>query len=121
MSNKVALVIGNKLGRMCKVDQDKNGAVWGSSIRIRVASDVMKPLKRALKIRTVFRDEQLVTFTYERLPNFYYYCGCLGYISRSCELQFREAFIDPKENTPFGSWLWVTLPSLQRGRSSNSS
>ncbi|KAL0298034.1 UNVERIFIED_CONTAM: hypothetical protein Scaly_3075100 [Sesamum calycinum] len=32
MSNEVASVIGNKLGCICEMDQDKNTAVWGSSI-----------------------------------------------------------------------------------------
>ncbi|KAK4421869.1 hypothetical protein Salat_2137500 [Sesamum alatum] len=80
MTIDVATTIGNRLGHTGDVDQDKNGAVWGSSVRIRASIDITKPLKRALKIRIIFRDEQLVTFTYERLPNFCYLCGYLNHI-----------------------------------------
>ncbi|KAK4415825.1 hypothetical protein Salat_2689900 [Sesamum alatum] len=58
--------------------------------------------KRALKIRTVLGDEQLISFTYERLPNF---CRRLGHLSRLCELQFQEGFCDPGDNPPFGNSL----------------
>ncbi|KAL0327087.1 UNVERIFIED_CONTAM: hypothetical protein Sangu_1786700 [Sesamum angustifolium] len=92
MSKEVCSYIGNKLGRFKEADLDKEGMAWGSSVRIRVAIDVNKPLTRALKIRTILGDEQLVTFTYERLPNFCYYCGCLGHLSRQCELQFSDGF-----------------------------
>ncbi|KAK4434325.1 hypothetical protein Salat_0595300 [Sesamum alatum] len=111
MTKEVAIWIGNKIGRFVDVDLDANGYVWGASIRIRVAIDITKPLRRALKIRTVLGDEQLVTFTYERLPNFCYLCGRLGHISRSCELQLMDDFIDPGSNTPYGTWLRAPPPS----------
>ncbi|KAL0444209.1 UNVERIFIED_CONTAM: hypothetical protein Slati_2143600 [Sesamum latifolium] len=87
------------------MDVDIKGEVWGSSMRIRVALDGTKPLKRALKIRTVLGDEQLIFFTYDRLSSFYYLCGCLGNLSRQCELQLQEGFCDPGEIPPFGPWM----------------
>ncbi|KAL0413246.1 UNVERIFIED_CONTAM: Peptide-N(4)-(N-acetyl-beta-glucosaminyl)asparagine amidase [Sesamum radiatum] len=83
----VATWIGNRLGKLKDVDVEPNGVIWGSSLRIRVAVNVTKPLKRAMKIRTVLGDEQLVRFTYERLPNFCYFCGHLGHTTHSWELQ----------------------------------
>ncbi|KAK4408040.1 hypothetical protein Sango_0385000 [Sesamum angolense] len=50
MTKGVAFFIGNKLGKFKEVELDSNGEAWGSSIRIRVAIDITKPLKRALKI-----------------------------------------------------------------------
>ncbi|KAL0433135.1 UNVERIFIED_CONTAM: hypothetical protein Slati_2647800 [Sesamum latifolium] len=88
-------------------------------MRIRVAIDITKPLKRALKIRTVLSNEQVVTFTYERLPNFCYYYGCLDHILGSCEIQFKENFIDPGENTLFGSWLRAPPLISTRGGAMN--
>ncbi|KAL0361675.1 UNVERIFIED_CONTAM: hypothetical protein Sradi_3852000 [Sesamum radiatum] len=117
MTREISTFIGNKLGRFKEVDLDGNGEAWGSSVRIRVALDITKPLSRALKIRTILGDEQLISFTYERLPNFCYLCGCFGHLSRQCELQFQTNFQDPGQNTPFGSWLRASTPSWGRGRS----
>ncbi|KAL0327910.1 UNVERIFIED_CONTAM: putative mitochondrial protein [Sesamum calycinum] len=102
------------------VDLDSSGEVWGSSVRIRATIDITKLLKRALKIRTVLGDEQLVTFTYERLPNFCYFYGCLGHLSRQCEQQLQEDFHDPGEHTPYGNWLRATASLNYRGRNGGS-
>ncbi|KAL0434897.1 UNVERIFIED_CONTAM: hypothetical protein Sradi_0197600 [Sesamum radiatum] len=121
MTKEIASFIGSRLGRYKDVDSDSAGAVWGSSVRIRVMMDITKPLKRALKIRTVLGDELLVSFTYERLPNFCYFCGCLGHISRQCELQLREDFRDPGDNPPYGNWLRAAAPLQYRGRGGGTS
>ncbi|KAL0292489.1 UNVERIFIED_CONTAM: hypothetical protein Sradi_6986200 [Sesamum radiatum] len=114
MTSDVASFIGSKIGRIQTSDLQRNPSSWGSFLRVRVAIDVSKPLPRALKIRTVLGDEQLVTFTYERLPNFCYLCGCIGHISKWCEQRFRKGFEDPGENTPFGPWLRaVTRPEAR--------
>ncbi|KAL0385614.1 UNVERIFIED_CONTAM: hypothetical protein Sradi_2955700 [Sesamum radiatum] len=55
-------------------------------------------------------DDHLVTFTYERLPNLCYLCGCLGHLSRFCEKQLEEGFIDPGDNMPSGPWLRAAPP-----------
>ncbi|KAK4438077.1 hypothetical protein Salat_0141800 [Sesamum alatum] len=66
--------------------------------------------QRVLKIRTALGDEQLISFTYERLPNFCYLCGCLGHLSKFCELRFADDFIDPGEATSFGPWMLSICP-----------
>ncbi|KAL0290424.1 UNVERIFIED_CONTAM: hypothetical protein Sradi_7050300 [Sesamum radiatum] len=99
-------------GQICYVDMDTVGHVWGSYMRIRVSIDVTKPPKPVLKIRTTLRDEQLLSFTYEKLPNYCYLCSCLAASSKFCELRFAWDFTDPREATPFGPWLRATnLPS----------
>ncbi|KAL0421421.1 UNVERIFIED_CONTAM: putative mitochondrial protein [Sesamum latifolium] len=110
-------VRGNRLGKFKEVDLDKNGEAWGSFLRVRVALDITKPLKRALKLHTILGDEQLISFSYERLPNFYYFYGCLGHLSRQCEFQFQEGFRDPGDSPPYDPWLRVVAPSNFRCRS----
>ncbi|KAL0367991.1 UNVERIFIED_CONTAM: hypothetical protein Scaly_1018000 [Sesamum calycinum] len=117
MWKEMAQFIGNQVGRFVDVDMDSAGNVWGSSIRIQVSVDVTKPLKRVLKIRTSLGDEHLLSFTYERLPNICYLCGCLGHLSKFCELRFAEDFTDPGEDTPFGPWLRAT--NIPTGRNRN--
>ncbi|KAL0444993.1 UNVERIFIED_CONTAM: hypothetical protein Slati_2222000 [Sesamum latifolium] len=116
MTKEIAGFIGSKIGCLREVDQYKGPASWGSFMRIRVAIDVSKPLTRALKIRTVLGDEQLLTFTYERLPNFCYLCGQLGHIKQWCESRFHKDFVEPGENTPFGPWLRTVPPAGLRSR-----
>ncbi|KAL0383104.1 UNVERIFIED_CONTAM: hypothetical protein Scaly_0597700 [Sesamum calycinum] len=118
MSKEMAVFIGNHLGKFVDVDMDDAGHVWGSHMRIRVSIDVTKPLKRVLKIRTTLGDEQLLSFTYERLPNFCYLCGCLGHLSKYCEMRFTDNFADPGDATPYGPWLRAT--NLPSGRNRNS-
>ncbi|KAL0337653.1 UNVERIFIED_CONTAM: hypothetical protein Scaly_2040400 [Sesamum calycinum] len=112
MSRDMAVFVGNFLGRFVEVDMDSSGHVWGSHMRIRVSIDITKPLKRVMRIRTTLGDEQLLSFAYERLPNFCYLCGSLGHLSMFCELRFSDDFVDPGEATPFGPWLRATnLPT----------
>lgn len=54
---------------------DNSGSVWGSALRLRVSLCVSSPLGRALKMETANEDEVLVSFSYERLPNFCYLVG----------------------------------------------
>ncbi|KAL0417526.1 UNVERIFIED_CONTAM: hypothetical protein Sradi_1166100 [Sesamum radiatum] len=100
MSKEMAVFIGTQLGKFVDADMDDAGHVWGSHMRIRISIDVTKPLKRVLKIRTTLGDEQLLSFTYERLPNFCYLCGCLGHLSKYCELRFADDFADPGRPPP---------------------
>ncbi|KAL0315597.1 UNVERIFIED_CONTAM: hypothetical protein Sradi_5437900 [Sesamum radiatum] len=105
MTSDIARFIGEKIGRPYVLDQTKGPESCGSYLRFRIAIDVTKPLPRALKIRTVLGDEQLVTFTYERLPNFCYICGRLGHISQWCESRFQPNFVDLGDSSPYGPWL----------------
>ncbi|KAL0329374.1 UNVERIFIED_CONTAM: hypothetical protein Sradi_4924100 [Sesamum radiatum] len=41
-------------------------------------------------------EEHVVTFTYERLPNFSYLCGCLGHIPKYCLRQSEIASVGLK-------------------------
>ncbi|KAL0303028.1 UNVERIFIED_CONTAM: hypothetical protein Sradi_6170900 [Sesamum radiatum] len=105
MNVGVATFIGNHLGKFKDMEMDERGCSWGATLRIRVSLNVNAPLKRALKITTPLGSEHLVSFTYERLPNFCYLCGRLGHIGKYCELAFCEGFVDPGNDTPYGPWL----------------
>ncbi|KAK4433512.1 hypothetical protein Salat_1113500 [Sesamum alatum] len=102
MNLGVATFIDNSIGKFRDMEMDDEGCSWGANLRIRVAIDVTSPLPRALCIQTTLGTEHLVTFMYERLPNFSYLYGRLGHIAKYCELQYTEGFRDSGEDTPFG-------------------
>ncbi|KAL0458784.1 UNVERIFIED_CONTAM: hypothetical protein Slati_0505600 [Sesamum latifolium] len=77
MAPEVSCFMGRKIGRIQDLELNMGPESCGSFMRLRVAIDVMKPLPRALKLRTL-GDEQIVTFTYERLPNICYMCVVLN-------------------------------------------
>ncbi|KAL0329040.1 UNVERIFIED_CONTAM: hypothetical protein Sradi_4890700 [Sesamum radiatum] len=87
------------------MEMDGYGRAWGSSLHIRIAINMIKPLIRALRVCTTMGEEMVVSFTYERLQNFCYLCGQLGHIHNYCELRFEERFTDPSEAVLYRVWL----------------
>lgn len=103
MSERVAMEIGNFIGRFVEADANNFDGVWRTYMRIRVSIDVRKSLKRRMKIKKSGGEWVWVTFKYERLPTFCFFCGILGHGERFCEKIYECADI-PIEK-PFGVWL----------------
>ncbi|KAL0385693.1 UNVERIFIED_CONTAM: hypothetical protein Sradi_2963600 [Sesamum radiatum] len=112
----MAEIIGNQIGRFRHVDLDSGGQFWGASLRVRVGLNVTKPLRRILKLHTILGSELIISFSYERLPNFCYWCGYLGHIMKLCERQYESDFNEKQEPLPFGPWLRATTPAILRSR-----
>ncbi|GAB2212089.1 hypothetical protein Droror1_Dr00025434 [Drosera rotundifolia] len=51
MNMRVAMVVGDKVGRFSEVDVDDNGRKIGRYLRIRVKLDVTKPLRRGVVLK----------------------------------------------------------------------
>lgn len=74
-------------------------------MRIQVAIDINKPLRRGIKIATGQKASKWVDIKYERLGDFWYYCGRLGHIDKDC------SFITDDEGTSkelvykYGPWM----------------
>ncbi|KAK4431366.1 hypothetical protein Salat_0898700 [Sesamum alatum] len=101
-TKEMAEFIGNQLGQFRDVDLENDSQLWGSALRIRVGFHVQKLLRRALKLRTVLGAESLLSFTYERLPNFCYWCGHIGHIMKFCPCQLEPEFDEKQDSLPFG-------------------
>jgi len=50
--------------------------------------DVSKPLSHGRVILLDDGVKEWVAFKYERLPNIFYWCGCLNHIDKDCKLWF---------------------------------
>ncbi|KAK4438615.1 hypothetical protein Salat_0196000 [Sesamum alatum] len=104
----MAEFIGNQLGQFRELDLEAGRHSWGSARRIQVGLDIQKPLRRVLKLRTLLGAESLISFTYERLPNFCYWCKQLGYITKFCECKLEPRFNEKQDPLSFSPWLRAT-------------
>lgn len=77
-------------------------------MRIRVTLNIMKPLHRVLNIEGPNNRAIQVTFAYERLPNFCYFCGLLGHLVKDClacaDMIDEKGRID-ETKLEYGEWL----------------
>ncbi|XP_035543083.1 uncharacterized protein LOC118346304 [Juglans regia] len=97
--------IGKKIGKVEEVDLAKGEVAWGEFLQVRITLDVMKPLLRGTKFTMGNGESCWVRFSYERLPNFCYLCGCLGHGDRECGLRQTAAEGDNMGSVPYGAWL----------------
>ncbi|KAL0440422.1 UNVERIFIED_CONTAM: hypothetical protein Slati_2525200 [Sesamum latifolium] len=100
MTLGIATFIGNKIEKFQDMEMDATSSAYGETLR---------PLSRALKLKTTMGEEHLITFMYECLPNFCYFYGCLGHIAKYCDMQFDDGFHDPSTDTSCGPWLRAPL------------
>ncbi|KAL0402253.1 UNVERIFIED_CONTAM: hypothetical protein Slati_4255200 [Sesamum latifolium] len=75
---------------------------------------------RFMKIRLDDNETLTVSFTYERLPNFFYLCGRLRHLSKFCSKRYESDFVDPGDDTPYGAWLQATPIFRSPARNQNS-
>jgi hypothetical protein len=83
MTKRIAVKIGESLGKLTEVDLAGDGAGWGRSIRIRVEIDLAKPLERGRALRLEGKS-YWVSFKYEKLPMFFFGCGRLVHDAKGC-------------------------------------
>ncbi|MFQ6629184.1 hypothetical protein Gotur_006977 [Gossypium turneri] len=85
MDRQTALNVGDALGELVAIDWKDNNGGWIEFVRLKVKINVLKPLRRVVKL--LDREGTKVTgvIEYERLSNFYYDCGLIGHSSKTCK------------------------------------
>ncbi|XP_019183931.1 PREDICTED: uncharacterized protein LOC109178832 [Ipomoea nil] len=109
--------IGDYVGTFLAVDLNNFGGSWRSFFRIIVRLDVNAPLKRRMKLCRKDDTVQWVSFKYERLGTFCFYCGVLGHSDKFCKKVYEEG-AEP-DAFPYGAWMRAgarTLGSSSRGK-----
>ncbi|KAL0385878.1 UNVERIFIED_CONTAM: hypothetical protein Sradi_2982100 [Sesamum radiatum] len=96
-TKNVAELIGNKISQFLEVELHETGHRWTSAWKLWVAINANSPLIRALRLRTGDDNSTLVSFSYDRLPNFCYSCGKLGQISKFCPMKYEDNFVESDE------------------------
>ncbi|XP_019166512.1 PREDICTED: uncharacterized protein LOC109162247 [Ipomoea nil] len=84
--------VGNFLGRFVKADERFDDRPWKAFYRIRVSILVAKLLCRCMKFAKRDNTWCWVSFKYERLHTFYFFCGLLGHSYKFC-LQARNSML----------------------------
>lgn len=84
MTDAVAMAIEGKISTVLTVDKSASWECIGRFLCIRIRFNLREPLMRGMMI--TFPDEGgvWVQFQYEGFPNYYFYCGKLGHVSRAC-------------------------------------
>ncbi|XP_050207689.1 uncharacterized protein LOC126657103 [Mercurialis annua] len=78
--------IGSKIGAVIDWKEDDGGR-WGRYGRVRVMLDVSKPIIRGTKIANSLGELSWVSFKYERIHNYCYWCGMLDHLVAECEIK----------------------------------
>uniref|UniRef100_A0A803PZ99 Reverse transcriptase domain-containing protein n=1 Tax=Cannabis sativa TaxID=3483 RepID=A0A803PZ99_CANSA len=84
-SPQLAQFIADEIGELIEIFPLSLLENFGPYLRLRVLFDITKPLRRGMTIR--FRginDPKWVSFKYESLPNFCYFCGLVDHTYNKC-------------------------------------
>ena len=73
-----------------------------------VGGDVSKPLYRGPKIALDDNEEIWVSFKYEKLPNFCYWCGLISHDGKDCEVWLVRKDSANTKHHQYGPWLRAT-------------
>lgn len=103
LSENILKNVGMALGRYIKMEPLNLGGTWKQYLRIRVAMNVEKPLKRRMKLKRDGGNWSWINFKYERLGTFCFVCGILGHSERDCNIVYANS--DKVVEKAYGSWL----------------
>lgn len=98
--------IGNYLGGFKQADTSNYDGTRNSFFRVRASIDVMKPLRRKMKIKPPRGESILIEFKYERFPTYCFLCGLIGHSERLCMKEVDET--DNTATKPYGPELRAT-------------
>ena len=113
MTIEAAEGICKPLGRLshCCDEEEIDG---GNFMRVRVELDITKPLSRGRRVRFGPDSDGWVSFRYERLPVFCYWCGILTHDAKECDIWLRSKGTLRTQQQPFGDWLRATPTSISK-------
>uniref|UniRef100_A0A803Q743 Zinc knuckle CX2CX4HX4C domain-containing protein n=1 Tax=Cannabis sativa TaxID=3483 RepID=A0A803Q743_CANSA len=105
-SETLARFIGNLIGTFFDVHEDSLSEGWGPFLRIRVAIDLSKPLLRGQLVTFPWiADELWLEYRYERLLDFCYDCGIIGYVFDKCPSFLEKIDEGNDPHLTYGPWM----------------
>lgn len=114
MKREIAQQIGGTIGEVMTTTPEDEDSGAGNFVRVRVLINISDPLCRGRLVGFGGSDTWL-SFKYERLPNFCYWCGCLTHADKDCPVWLRSKGSLKIESQQYGSWLRASsLRGLRR-------
>ncbi|XVE93024.1 hypothetical protein REPUB_Repub01dG0154300 [Reevesia pubescens] len=105
MNEKVGIVIGESLGDEEEVETSVDSVAWGKFVRVRVRLNVHKPLRRVGRISQDGGKSLVVSFKFEKLPDFCYACGRMDHQETDCDIAFSMKKMTGGFSREYGAWL----------------
>ncbi len=116
MKREIGQQIGGTLGEVVPTSPEDEGTSAGNFVRIRILINISEPLCRGRLVGLGGGRDMWISFKYEKLPNFCYWCGCLTHADKDCPIWLRSKGSLKIETQQYGSWLRA---STLRGPRSN--
>lgn len=116
LSENILRSVGSAIGRYIKSGPGTFEGGWKQYVRIRVAINVEKPLKRRMKIKREGDSWSWLNFKYERLGTFCFVCGVLGHSERDCNIVYANP--DKVVEKAYGPWLRAPARNVQNNAGS---
>ena len=101
---KNAYGVGETLGAVSKAFH-AGELIGGNFLRVRVGVNVSLPLNRGRKVLLGTDEEVWVSFKYEKMPNFCYWCGMVSHDAKECSIWLASKASLPLDQQEYGSWL----------------
>ena len=87
--------VGNKLGKLLKIDAITNAAIRGRYARVCVQMNTTDPLPKRVRIGSFWQD-----IVYENLPVLCFQCGRIGHRETHCSESMKPPNTDLQVSTP---------------------
>ena len=110
---ETAVEIGETIGPISKTEHDKE-MVGGTFLLVKVEVDVTKPLCRCRKVALNDDNEIWVSFKYEKLPNFCYWCGMVSHADKECDVWLSSKGSLSLDHEGYGNWLQASPFNLKK-------
>jgi hypothetical protein len=105
MTIAVCEKIAGTLGKVEYVEVLEEGSNRGNFMCARIILNVDQPLCRGQKVWLGGARDHWVSFKFERLPNFCYWCGPVNHGDRDCVLWLQSRGTLTNESQQYGPWL----------------
>lgn len=102
---KVAMNIGNKMGKVEDVERRRRKDEHNFFLRVKVALPISKPLQRGIFLLGLDKKRHWVTYKYERMLIFCHYCGDLAHDLRHCPAHFAASKKENPISYQYEDWL----------------
>ncbi len=109
LKKDIALALGKSMGTVVRTSEADEEFGGGRIMRVRVQVELSKPLCRDCKLVLANGGERWISFKYERLPNFCYWCGLLSHREKDCKFWLNNQETLSREDQGYGTWLRAEL------------